>query len=106
MKFAKVINVIKEKESFRFLHNCPECFWAYHKGCEWQQAVCVSKATRLRLCKKLGLTHVKVPDDYVGERTVGLGEPSQMSCKAILASGGGECWFSSIYYLLVGRKIG
>ena len=62
--------------------------------------------TRLRLCSKLGLTHVRVPDDYSGSQIVGLGEPPEMGCKSELALGSGLCWFSTIYYLLVGKKSG
>ena len=60
--------------------------------------------TRIRLCKKLGLTHVRVPNDCTGSKIVGLGEPPEMGCKSEMALGSGLCWFSTIYYLLVGRK--
>ena len=92
--------------SFRFLHNCPDCFWSYHQGHEWQQVSCVTKATRVRVCEKLSLTHVKIPDNYVGSKLIGLGEPPVKSCKAVLAAGGGECWFATIFHLLVGKKSG
>ena len=92
--------------NFSFLHNCPDCFWSFHQGHAWQQVACVKKATRLRLCEKLGFTHIGIPDDYCGSKVVGLGEPAEKNCKAILATGGGECWFSTIFYLLVGKKSG
>ena len=90
--------------SFTYIYNCPECFWRYHQGDEWQQSICVSKKTRIRLCSELGLTHVRVPDDYTGSQIVGLGEPPEMGCKSELALGSGLCWFSTIYNLLVGKK--
>ena len=59
--------------------------------------------TRIRLCSKLGLTHVRVPDDYTGSQIVGLGEPPEVGCKSELALGSRLSWFSTIYYLLVGK---
>ena len=40
------------------------------------------------------------------KKTLSVEEPTEAKCVAILAEGGGLCWFSSIYYHLVGRKRG
>ena len=92
--------------NFNFLYNCPDCFWSYHQGHAWQPISCVKKATPLRLCIKFGITHISITDDYCGSKVIGLGEPPEKSCKAILAAGGAECWFYIIFYLLVGKTNG
>ena len=49
---------------------------------------------------------MKIPDNYLGSKFIGLGEPPVKSCKSVLAAGGGECWFATIFYLFVGKKSG
>ena len=88
----------------RYMHNCPQCFWALHQGHGWEQAISVAASKRVGICEQVGLKHRRVADEYKGERLVGLGHPSDISCKSVLGQGGGECWFSAIYFLLVGQK--
>ena len=88
------------------MHNCPKCFWAFHQGHNWEQATSVAAEKRIKLCGQLGWKHVLVPDDYQGGRLLGLGAPSELPCKAVKALGGGLCWFSTMFYLLVGQKSG
>ena len=90
----------------RFLHNCPMCFWTFHQGHSWEQACGVLEKVRKEYCTRLSLVHVRVPDNCGDEGLVGLGEPEVMSCASNLAEGGGKCWFSALFYLLVGKKCG
>ena len=68
----------------------------------------VSLAKRTELCAKFGYTCQW--EDMYSKRTGGgvvtLEEPSNKPAKGTLAEVGEECFFSSIYYLLVGRKSG
>ena len=91
---------------FRFLRDCPECFWAFQEGHRWERAVSVKAKRREEICLKWGLKFKDVPDMYEGERIIGLGEPPMATCKAVLAQGGGKCWVSSLFFLLTGRKSG
>ena len=89
----------------RYLYNCPDCFWTFHRGNSWQQATAVSEERRRNLCQQLDLKHEKVPDRYENA-LLGIGAPDEISCSSRLAEGGGLCWFSTVYYLLVGKKSG
>ena len=91
---------------YRYLHDCPQCFWKYQKGYRWQKAVSVAPEVRKETCLKFGLKFHQVKDEYRGLGVLSLGEPKEMSCKSILAEGGGKCWVSSVFYLLTGRKSG
>ena len=88
------------------MHDCAECFWAFHEGSHWEQAKAVAEQERKQLCVRLGRTHLKVPDNYLGDGFLGLGAPERKDSVSRLAEGGGKCWFSSIYFLLVGKKSG
>ena len=92
--------------AFRYLHDCPECFWAMQEGFRWERACAVPPCVREKTCEKLGLKFQSIKDNYFGSRTFGLGEPAEVSCKAVLAQGGGKCWASSVFYLLTGKKSG
>ena len=93
------------KALYRYLHDCNECFLAFHEGCQWEQATALAEQKRSIICSMLKLVHVAVPDDYCG-CLLGLGQPVDKGCVSNLAEGGGKCWFSSIFYLLVGKKSG
>ena len=75
------------------MYNCPQCFWAFHKGSRWEQATSVSRDTRLRLCGQLGLKHVRMTDGYQGDNILGIGVPDEMQCKSVMAQGGGPVGF-------------
>ena len=36
------------------MHDCSECFWAFHKGSHWEQAKAVAEEERKQLCVQLG----------------------------------------------------
>ena len=91
---------------FRFLHDCPECFWTRHEGYRWERAASVSIMERQDACKRFALTWEKLQDGPEGGGLVGLGEPPVASCKSVFAQGGGKCWASSIFFLLTGKKSG
>ena len=55
------------------------------------------------LCTQLQTVHQRLTDHYWS--SVGLGESPDVSCKSILADGGGKCWFLSVFYLLTGKKV-
>ena len=77
------------------------------EGHRWERATSVSESARKQMCAKLAIKFTTIRDDYSGLRIVGLGEPEEASCRAILAQGGGgKCWVSSVFLLLTGRKSG
>ena len=89
------------------MHDCSECFWAFHEGCAWEQAVSVAEDKRKEIRQQLQLVDATVPDIYgANGRLPGLGIPALIKCVSKLAEGGGKCWFSAIYFLLVGKKSG
>ena len=88
------------------MYNCPQCFWSLHQGHGWEQAISVAAAKRMHICQQVGIEHIKIPDKYQGVKKLGLGRPSNIDCKSVLAQGGGACWFSSLFYPLVGQKSG
>ena len=66
----------------------------------------MSESARKQVCEKLSIKFTTIRDDYSGLRLVGLGEPEEATCRAILAQGGGKCCVSSIFFLLTGKKSG
>ena len=76
------------------------------EGHRWERATSVSESARKQVCEKLSIKFTTIRDDYSGLRLVGLGEPEEATCRAILAQGGGKCWVSSIFFLLTGKKSG
>ena len=68
----------------------------------------VSVARRIELCAKFNYTcqWEEVGSSRTGETTMELDSPRKKEPIGKLAEVGGECFFSSIYYLLVGRKSG
>ena len=92
----------------RFLYNWPQCFWRFHQGHAHESASKLSKEKRKELCSLLGWKWEKLSDAQGRNENdvLSVGEPTEAKCVAILAEGGGFCWFSSIYYLPVGGKRG
>ena len=45
------------------MHDCAECFWAFHEGSHWEQAKAVAEQERNQLCVRLGWVHLKIPDN-------------------------------------------
>ena len=88
----------------RCLYNCPGCFWTFHKGKSWQQAIAVSEERRRTICQQLGLKHEKMSDRYENA-LLGIGAPDEISCSSSLAEGGGLCGFSTICFLLVEKSV-
>ena len=88
------------------MHDCSKCFWNFHEGNQWEQAIVMSETKREELCIQLKL------QDYGNRNTqkcgviVGLGQPAAMTCQSKLAEGQGKCWFCIVFYLLSGRKSG
>ena len=97
---------VTSRTSFRVLHDCPECFWRLHEGNQWQRAVSVPRLRREQICNQLGIQFKQMADNYIGGKVYGLGQPKAATCRSNLAEGGGSCWFSSLFYLLTGRKSG
>ena len=58
------------------------------EGHRWERATSVSESARKQMCENLALKFTTIRDDYSGLRMVGLGEPEEASCRAILAQGG------------------
>ena len=97
---------VTSRTSSRVLHDCPECFWRLHEGNQWQRAVSVPRLQREELRNQLGIQFKQMADNYNGGKVHGLGQPKAATCRSNLVEGGGACWFSSLYYLLTGRKSG
>ena len=90
---------------FRYLHNYPKCFWTLHKSNDWERASGVPRETRLEICGRFGLTSHKVVEGDNCGCMVNLVESEAVPAKAVLAEGGGKCWFPNVY-LLTGKKSG
>ena len=92
----------------RFLHNCQTCYFESEEGKRTQWYLPVSLKRRIELCEKFGFTCIWEP--ISGRETTTsamvLDAPKRKEPLGELAEVGGECFFSSIYYLLVGRKSG
>ena len=92
----------------RFLRNCQECSFASEEGRKVQRYLSVSLERRIELCSQFDYTCVWEPlsSSRSGEVPVILEEPGRKEPLGVLAEVGGECFFSSVYYLLCGRKSG
>ena len=92
---------------FSYLRNCQVCFIEETKKVK-QLYRCVPYAKRFELCERFGYTcqWTEFGSKRVGDTEIELSEPARKPAKGTLAEVGGECFFSSIYYLLVGKKSG
>ena len=92
----------------RFLRKCQECYFASEEGKRVQRYKCVSLERRIELCKMFDYTCSWEPlgSSRSGEIVMELSEPEKKEPMGVLAEVGGECFFSSVYYLLCGRKSG
>ena len=94
-------------ECSRFIRNCETCYFQDIAG-KRQRYVLVSVERRKELCKQFNYT-CYWEEGQSGRQSRGSGEldsPKKKQAVGRLAEVGGECWFSSIYYLIVGRKSG
>ena len=92
----------------RFLRNCQICYFESTEGQKVQRYVPLTMTRRIELCEKFGYTCLWEPlsTTRTTETSVVLTSPGQKEPLGNLAEVGGECFFSSIYYLLCGRKSG
>ena len=91
----------------RFLRNCQTCFFS-GVARPRERVIPVTVARRIELCAKFNYTcqWEEVTSTRTGETTMELESPRKKEPVGKLAEVGGEYFFSSIYYLLVGRKSG
>ena len=92
---------------YRFLRNSQTCSFsgvARHR----ERILPVSVARRIELCAKFNYTcqWEEVGSSRTGEAMMELDSPRKKEPVGKLAEVGGESFFSSVYYLLVGRKSG
>ena len=91
----------------RFVRNCETCYFKDVAKTS-QRYVLVSVEKRRELCDRFGYPcyweEKSKSHQALGSGT--LDSPVKKQAVGRLAEVGGECWFSSIYYLLVGRKSG
>ena len=76
------------------MHDCEECFWAFHEGSHWEQAKAVAEQKRKQLCVQVRWTDLNVPGNSLRERFQGLGAPERKYFVSRLAKGGGKCCFT------------
>ena len=91
----------------RFLRNCRTCSFAGVARAR-ERMFPVSVAGRIELCAKFNYTcqWEEVGSSRTGETTMELDSPRTKEPIGKLAEVGEEWFFSSVYYLLVGRKSG
>ena len=91
----------------RFLRNCQTCYFKSSEGMKKQMYLSVPLGKRVELCQRFGYTCMwERQTRTTGSVPIELGEPSRKEPMGELAEVGGECFFSSVYYLLCGRKSG
>ena len=81
-----------------------ENFWAFHERYQLEKASPVPEQYRRHICSRLGVQHVKAPDAEYSGKPIWLEHFEKRGCNAVLAEGGGKCWFSAIWFPLVGKK--
>ena len=86
---------------FRFCRSCPYCYKQDHKNDRFFIDG-IREGVKRKLCSELGIDFERDPVDFVLGSTE-LGKPEKPLPRS---EDFGQCLFSSIYYLLTGKKSG